>query len=123
MSQLLELNSKTLGLLDRGKLSAVLELALERAVVDCLNRPGDDRKRKVVLEIDLTPKAEIFGETISCETAKGHYRCAVKLPNWESNSLSFGVQKRGKNSAALVFNEDSPEDVHQQTFLDSAEES
>jgi len=105
--------------LDFGKASTTFEVALQRAVKDCLDRPGDDRARTVVLEMKITPVKEILGNTLSCEGAKGVFRIKCTLPNWETQVVDFGVRSNGK----LVFNEDSPRDHRQQTFLGEEEEN
>jgi len=94
-----ELTLANLKDLDFGKASTTFEVALQRAVKDCLDRPGDDRPRTVVLELKITP---------------GRFRIKCALPNWETQVVDFGVRNNGK----LVFNEDSPRDHRQQTLLD-----
>lgn len=110
--QLQKLTAATLKSLDKGKLAVTLEKALQRAVSDCIDRPGDDRARKVHLQFDLTPVVEVDENVVYCEGVKAKYQLRTKVPDWESRVLDFGVQRDG----SLVFNEESP-DNHRQTAI------
>ena len=113
-----KLSADTLGLLDRGKCKATLEAALQRTVQDCIDRPSDDRKRKVTLQFDLAPVCEVDDKIVYCDGVKATYQVKATMPNWESRPLDFGVQRDG----SLVFNEESP-DNHRQMTLPNGEET
>lgn len=112
-----ELTLENLKDLDYGKASLTFDKALRRAVADCLDRPGDNRARTVSLELKLSPVSDVVGSTISCEGAKGVFKVKCSIPNWETQMVDFGVKRDGR----LVFNEDSPRDHRQQTFLEEQE--
>ena len=118
---LLALKGETILRLDRGMLSACLEKAIERAVADCVDRPGDDRARVVILKLEVKPKAETRENVITCEGAAATYKVTAKNPPWESQSLDFGVRRlAGKD--VLVFSDHSPSDHQQTTFFDGEED-
>lgn len=104
----------TLKDLDFGKAESAFRIALERAVRDCLDRPGDDRQRKVIFQLTLKPVAEIMGQTISCEGAQGAFQVRCKIPDWETQAVDFGVKQNG----TLYFSEESPRDHKQTTIFD-----
>ena len=112
-TSLRKLSAETLKSLDRGKLSATLEKAIQRAVQDCIDRPSDDRVRKVTLQFDLTPVVDMDDNIVCCDGVKAKYQVRSKVPDWESKELDFGVQRDG----SLIFNEDAPEN-HRQTTMD-----
>ena len=99
--------------LDGGAAMQTFQTAVQRAVKDCIDRPGDKRPRKVVLQLAITPVPVIQGNVIDCDGAKGAFQCKVKIPDWETRTVDFGVQ----NSGDLIFNPDSPHDHRQTTML------
>lgn len=114
---LLTLSAATLESIDHGRLAATLETALKRATQDCIDRPSDDRVRKVVLELNLSPVCDEEDRVVYCEGVKARYQVRTKVPDWESKTLDFGVRRDG----SLVFNEDAP-DNHKQATIPFAEE-
>jgi hypothetical protein len=88
------------------------QIALQRAVKDCIDRPSDERSRKVTLQINLTPVKEVIDNVISCEGAHGLFQVRCKIPDWETRTYDFGVRTNG----ALVFNPDSPGNHRQKAF-------
>lgn len=116
--ELVKLTTETLSRLDRGKYKATLEQAFQRAVQDCIDRPGDDRNRQVTVQFDLAPTVEVEDNVMYCDGVKARYQVRAKLPNWESKVLDFGVRKDG----SLVFNEASPDNHRQMALpMDEAE--
>ena len=113
--QLFALGTSTLAKLDRGAAAVALDKALERAVADCLDRPTDDRARKVILTLEVRPVKEVHENTVSCEGARGTYKVRYRQPDWESQELDFGVRKT-RAGGMLVFSELSPAN-HRQTIL------
>jgi hypothetical protein len=106
-------NLDTMKDLDSGRAVEAFQTATQRAVQDCMDRPGDKRARKIVLQLTLIPVARIDGNTIDCDGAKGTFQCRCKIPDWETQEVDFGVQQSGD----LIFNEDSPRDHRQMTLL------
>lgn len=112
--KLLRLTMENLGQLGGGVVPEVWSDAIRQAVRDCLDRPGDKRARKVVLQMCIVPVATVVGNTIDCSGAKGTVQCRTKIPDRESQEFDFGVQ----NSGDLIFNPDSPRDHRQMTMLE-----
>lgn len=117
VQELLVLSAETLARLDRGKYKATLEAAFQRAVQDCIDRPTDDRTRKVTVQFDLVPVCDMDDKIVCCDGIKAKYQVKAVMPNWESKPLDFGVQRDG----TLVFNEDAP-DNHRQLTLPTGED-
>ena len=115
--QLFALGAGTLANLDRGAAAKALDNAIAAAVRDCLDRPGDDRARKITLTLEITPVCEVIDNVVTCEGAKGCYKVRYRQPDWESRTLDFGVRTSGH----LVFSDISP-DNHRQPFLPFGEE-
>jgi hypothetical protein len=111
------LRTDTLRNLDRGRAAIALNAAIDQAVKDCLNRPGDDRARKVTMVLEIKPVSEVIQNEITCEGATGKYCVRVRVPDWESNTLDFGVKQNG----TLVFSENSPANHCQTTIFDDEE--
>jgi hypothetical protein len=103
--------------LDGGRALEAFHDQLKRAVLDCLDRPGDKRARKIVLQFTALPVPVINGNTIDCDSVKGTFQCRCKLPDHETRTYDFGVQQSGD----LIFNPDSPEDHRQMTMLEDGE--
>ena len=111
------LSADTLSKLDHGRAAAALNTAIQKAVRDCLERPGDDRARTVTLQMTVKPISEVIQNEISCEGATGQYKVKVAVPDWESQKLGFGVKQNGD----LVFSENSPANHLQTTIFDEEE--
>lgn len=108
----LVLNLETLKSLDLGSVDAAFRRCLERAVRDCLDRPDDERARKVTLQLNLVPVKQIIQNVISCEGARGTVQFRCRVPDYETRTLDFGVRENG----SLYFSEECP-DNHRQSSL------
>lgn len=117
--ELHKLQAASLAKLDRGTLAVALEHALQQAARDCLDRPTDDRARKVMVEISLKPKAEYDDDTRSVEIvgAEGQYKIKCSVPDRESKPLDFGLTQDG----TLIFNENVPDNHRQRSLLPEEE--
>jgi len=108
------LTLETIKDLDSGIAMETFQTAVQRAVKDCMDRPGDKRARQVVLQLKIVPVAVISGNSIDCDGAKGLFLCKVKIPDWETREVDFGIQQSGD----LIFNPDSPNNHKQMTLID-----
>ena len=111
---LTELNLDTLKDLAGGQVAVAFQRLVNQAVKDCVDRPGDKRMRKITLQLSVAPVAQIFENTISCEGAKGTVQARLKLPDYETTTLDFGVQQNGR----AVFSPESPQDHRQATMFE-----
>jgi len=108
-----KLEASTLHNLDRGVVAAGLDRAILQAARDCLDRPGDKRPRKITLQLNLKPIAHTDNNSITCEGATGSAVIRTRLPDYESQSLDFGVKQNG----SLIFSEFSPHNHRQGTLF------
>lgn len=108
---LTELNLHSLNDIDDGRVAVAFMQELRRAVMDCMDRPGDKTSRVVALEFKLTP---VVGDEGSCEGAIGEFHIKSKVPTRKSKSYSFGTNRKGH----LIYSANSPENIDQTTFDD-----
>lgn len=111
-----ELTLGSLKHLDFGKADEAFKLHLKRATLDCLDRPADDKARTVTLQVELKPILEPGGD---CVELNAQMQVTSKMPTHKTKVYSVGPRKNG----SLVFNEDSPSNINQTTFLEGEEES
>lgn len=97
--------------LDPGGALAVEKL-LSRAALDCIDRPADNAARKVTLEFELEP---VLNDDMTCDEVKCRIHATAKFPAYKTKVRSLGVRPGG--GGMFVFNEDSPDNVHQETLL------
>lgn len=96
--------------LDSGKALEAFNLHIKRAALDCFDRPGDPKARKVVLQVDLEPVIDDAGE---CVEVKAQIHATSKVPDHKTRVYSLGLRRNG----ILVFNEDSLDNIYQSTLL------
>lgn len=92
-----------------GRVGEAFALELKRCVTDCEDRPGDDKPRKVMLEIELKPSTDEKG---FCENVWGQIRGSSSVPKRKTKPISFGVRRGGM----LVFNDLSEDNFNQKTI-------
>jgi len=112
------LEASTIVHLDRGLPAAALDRAIRQAVRDCLDRPGDKRARKVTLQLTIAPICQTDENVLTCEGATGAAQIRVKLPDYESQALDFGVRQGGQ----LVFSEYSPKNHRQGSLFEPGDQ-
>lgn len=101
--------------LDGGRVSVAFQQQLQRAVQDCIDRPGDDSVRTVALEVKFKPVIET--NTGACEGASGTFHIKSKVPERKSKTYDFGVKQNGE----LFWSENSPTVLDQSTIDDADE--
>lgn len=100
-----QLNFANLTELDSGKINLLVQKHLALVAQDCMNRPGDKTKRKVVLEFYAEPILEEDGQ---CERCKLEIECKSKVPTFRSRRFEMRVSKGG-----FLFNKDFPDAIDQ----------
>ncbi|MGD9644277.1 MAG: hypothetical protein AB7U73_01105 [Pirellulales bacterium] len=107
------LQSVSLANLDRldPKLQAAFHTHLRRAVQDCLDRPGEKKSRRVLMELDVTP---ILDEDGGCSRVHADFNFRDKLPDRRSRTYELIATRNG----SLIVNEHSPENPDQMTIDD-----
>jgi len=100
---LMVLSLENLKELDFGKVAVMFNSALERAVRDCVDRPGDKKVRKVTFQLDLKP---IVDQDAELECVEVKCQAKTSVPNFQNRGLQLVPRKdRGQN--VLAFNPDS----------------
>lgn len=97
--------------LDDGRIRAAFELALQRCEHDCKDRPAVMDVRKITLACSIAPVLGPDGEMDSCNV---QFQITDTIPKRQSKVYNMLAHRDG-----LLFNDLSPEDIHQQT-LDEA---
>lgn len=93
--------------LDQGRIAKAVECALQRAVVDCNDRPGEEKARTVTLVIELEPVMEGKSHDVAVT-----FRIGEKSPPRKSAAYVM----RPTNSSDLLFNDMSADDPGQNTI-------
>ena len=106
-----QLTLQTLEKLGHGSVVEAFNQALRRAARDCEDNPHEDGKRTVTLQCELEP---IPDKLSGCDEVVAKFQIREKLPTRKSRKYSMAMRRDGM----LVFNEDSPDDVNQSTFLE-----
>ena len=108
------LNLQSMADLSHGAVGVAVDKLIRQAIRDCIDRPGDDRARKLTVQIEFTPTAHIDGQSVTCEGAKAVAKASLKCPNYETGVLDLAVRENG----AALFAPNSPENVAQATMFD-----
>lgn len=97
--------------LDSGKVALAFSHELRRCALDCIDRPGDSSVRTVAIKAALKPVLDADG---SCDTVEVEFEVSGKVPVRRSKVFSMATKATG----ALLFSEDSPDNVDQRTIFD-----
>lgn len=114
---LVELDLNTLHQLQDGAIFEQVQKLIKQAVADCENRPGEERARKVTLQLELKPVTEYeeIDDTHTRKVLSGlklSLQMDVKCPTRKTIEFDCGVGE----GHALLFNPDSPHN-HRQAAL------
>ncbi|MEW4569335.1 hypothetical protein AB1L88_15830 [Tautonia sp. JC769] len=109
-----QLSLETLHTLDLGKVNEAFKTQLARVVQDCLDRPGEQKARKVTLEVTVTPILDPDGD---CTDARVQMQVVASTPKLRTREYSMGIRRGG----GLVFNEDDPADITRPTMFEDQE--
>lgn len=109
----------TLRQLDGGRVAEAFLHAIKRAALDCEDRPGEERARKVSLQAEITPQTRLEEEPDGrmktvFDGVDVKFQIKDALPTRLSRKYSMGV----KHNGSVYFNADSPHDHRQATFFD-----
>ncbi len=107
-----QLSLETLKDFDFGRSAAAVQLALKKAVLDILDRPGDKSARKVVLTTELRPRVLQDGDVVDADV---NFIIEVKTPKWATAPVPANVTRGG----ALLFQELAPDNPDQTTIEDT----
>lgn len=87
-----QLSLAELARIDDGRIEAAFNQAVRRAAADCDDRPGDDRPRKIMLEIAFVP---VVTEEGICDSVKSQMQIKETIPTRKSRTYDFGLRKGG----------------------------
>jgi hypothetical protein len=102
------LTLESLGDLNMGTARVIVNEEIKRAVLDTEDRGGDEKPRKVVIEVIMTRREDGLIET--------EIAAQAKLPPRRAASTTCKPVHRGKNDVNLVFESWSPENPDQAAF-------
>jgi len=108
-SSLREVDFNSLSEMDDGVLNLVLRKHLKRAADDCMDRPGDQKPRKIKIEIGYVPMLLPSGEAYD---AGMQVKIASSIPDHVSQAYNVGMRKNG----TFVFNANALDSVNQNTM-------
>lgn len=96
--------------------SAMFAAELKKCVADLVDRPGNAKARKVILQFELTPRLNEHG---IADSAYGRIKCASKLPAQHTREYVFAAAANGM----LAIRPDATDAPEQSTFRDIQNES
>lgn len=93
--------------LDDGRIGKLLKRHFANVSNDCMNRPTDPAKRKVIVEFAFSPVYD--AELRECEVVKVTIEAKSKVPTFRSKKYEMRPHKSG-----FAFNQDFPDKHDQQ---------
>lgn len=108
-NELVRLDLASLKQLGDGRVAIAFDQAMRRVALDCQDRPGEKRPRKVLLEVQVIPELDDNGE---CDEVKCEFVVKDAIPTRRSKKYSLGLHRNGQFS----FRDGSPENVDQTTL-------
>lgn len=86
--------------IDGGKVAVAFAVELQHVIKDMLDRPGDNRPRKVSLNLELKPQCDDSGTLADVQVA---FDIASSVPNRRSNAYNMRARLIRGGGAQLVF--------------------
>jgi hypothetical protein len=106
---MLAFDAKSIASIDGGRIGVAINQELRKAALDCDDRPADKRPRKVTLQLELVP---VVDEAGNCDSVDVSAQVKAVHPSRKSRKFDMSLRKNG----VLAFNEESLDDVDQQTL-------
>ncbi len=100
-------NAASIATIDGGRIGVALEQAIDRARLDCVDRPALEKPRKILLEVTVLP---VIGQE-RLDSCGVTFQIKESLPGRESKTFNMRAGANG-----LFYNELSPEDAAQLTI-------
>lgn len=110
-----EFNTKALAEFDEERVAAALDAAIQRAILDCEDRPALKTKRTVTLELHFVPM--IVGAEREIDAVDMTWSIGAKAPKQERSGVVMPVYRGGK----IGYNPHSLESPDQRTIFDDEE--
>ncbi len=112
-----ELSLENLGQLDFGKIIAAFNHEREHVVKDCLDRPQDDKPRKIVITFLLKPICDETSRTIDCDSIDVGCEVSSVVPKRRTTIYSMKPRQDG----GLTFHPDLASDAEGSTLYDETD--
>ena len=109
-SKLHELTLTSLAQMDGGRIGEAFQLALKRAISDCEDRPQVGKPREITIKLMVKPVAG--PEDATCDQVAMQAVVSDAVPKRQTRVYSARVKHGGK----AAFNDESLDDVNQETF-------
>ena len=109
----LVLTLETLPRLDDGLPAVQFNRLMEAAVKDCMDRPGDDKARKVTMQVSMKPD----GTNNVCDRVVIEIEFKATVPQYCTRQYHAATHTSGK----LLFSPSSPDDPDQMGMFDKDE--
>lgn len=107
-----ELDFHGLAIMDGGSHNAEFRKRISLVSKDCQDRTGDSKAREIDVKIRFEPVVDQNGYVTD---TKMTLDIKSKLPAYQSKPYSVGARRRG-DQGTFVFNEDSLDNVNQDTL-------
>lgn len=104
--------------LAHGKVGVAFDRECKRMIRDCIDRPSDERPRKLVLQVTFKPVAVVDGQCVTCEGARAVAKIRGMAPDYETQEIDLGVRENG----GAVFSPTCPENHRQMAMFEEPEE-
>lgn len=103
--------------LSDGRIAMLLKRHFTQVSGDCMNRPNDKTKRKVILEFSFTPVPD-HDDLSVCERVDCEIECKSKVPVYRSKIIQMRPHRTG-----FIFNQDFPDDLNQPSLYPEGDET
>lgn len=98
----------TLAHIDEGRVRLAFEQALQRVEADLKDRPNETKPRKIAITLTFDPNADERGDLLTCKVG---IDVKDNIPARRTRDYEMRATRAG-----LMWNELSPNDVHQKTI-------
>jgi len=95
------LNTENLAKVDDGKIAAALDSCIRQALLDCADRPNEDKARKVTLEITFAPIVNDTGAAM--DDVQTSFSMKVSTPKLQTRDYVMQTRERsGQRGETIV---------------------
>ena len=109
-SKLHELTLTSLAQMDGGRIGEAFQLEIKRSISDCEDRPQVGKPREIIIKVMIKPVAGPEDDT--CDQVAMQAIVSGVVPKRQTRVYSARVKHGGK----AAFNDESLDDVNQETF-------
>ena len=117
MRELKKISLEEIAEIDEGRIGVAFAQALSRLAADLNDRPGDDRPRKLNLQVEMTPTCD---ETGVCDSVQMQVQIKDSIPTRRSRKYDLGLRST-RDGGQLVYSPGSY-DNHRQGTMDFDDE-